>query len=369
MSESLGMFKYYLFKKDGKMIEVPARILELDNLLQKKYPNLRIHGLNQENKILLFNALFESNIDLMDSVIDLLNQGKKRNYLIHEEFEYITLISTDRFAHNYGFLTYSDSKKNNKEDREKLIPIIYKNDLYDANSKNNNYDLRPQVNDLIYPKTAILNLIKYKNAYTKDPEFLRNLKELLRTILENKLKERLPYSDDAFIGKDFGFEEMCATLEDLLTNSIIQEEYQSNSSLWINILSIITYLDKLDRVYKKHGKNIDFINEITSLVSLKGNKKAYNKYDYAKELKERSQKLQNKISAHNLAFGTIFSENDILYGRKTRDNISLAEQERKEMDYLNKINENDGSYYTLEDLPLFEYLNDDQFRENGGISR
>ena len=103
--------------------------------------------------------------------------------------------------------------------------------------------------------------------------------------------------------------------------------------------------------------------------SLKGNKKAYNKYDYAKELKERSQKLQNKISAHNLAFGTIFSENDILYGRKTRDSISLEEQERKDMDYLNKINENDDSYYTLEDLPLFEYLNDDQFRENGGISR
>ena len=369
MPDVNGIFKYYLFKKNGEVLEINASNVPMDDFLSKNYPSININNLGKDNKVLLFNALFDNNSDLMYQVIEQLNSNRKRNKYIYEEFDYVALLAADSFSHDFGFLCYGNSNKSIKN-REKLIPIIYRDDLY-SYGNNKTIDL----DDLKDPYHAVTHL--FSDVDLENDVYSKKLEELLRSILSIKFKSNLPYTDPDFVGRDFGFEEFTSSYDSLIHNSILREKYQPSSSLWINLLVIFNYFNRVKRIAHDKGINIDFIDEYQNLLEVKASRSSYkSSFDYKTAIEKAKSDLASKVNPYDLARCSIFSQTDVVKGRKKNDSdqMTISELEQSIVDEINKTNLSEDSYYTIGDFydnpDIYNYLNgNDSDTENMGRNR
>lgn len=116
-------YRYILVDKNGAELEIIPSELNADSEINPDCPRFSKH-LTMDENVHFFNALFDTNRELMENLIYLYNENHMS--LKPDDYVCVKLISKE-LTNSYGLPIYRSCREENKGNL--LMPIIYKSDL------------------------------------------------------------------------------------------------------------------------------------------------------------------------------------------------------------------------------------------------
>lgn len=317
-------YKYCLYFKDStkKPIIIKAIDLNLYEYIKTNSKSPSEIKFNPNALVYIFNAIHDDNKSLIKSIIERKKIKTPNIRYCVEDFDHVEMIAESFNAIHYGFAEYKDSKKEAGK-TERVIPIIYKSDyrnfrnmLEKKNIKLNN------LRDFFAPNELLLKIVKYIcSDDNMSTPFYRYAHDEMFRVTEEKYndenKRRLMYDtyhfDHSSIDK--------SDLYNLLDSDIIYEKYGSGSTLYFNLLSLITLFERLhimaiDKNQKFRYEAIAYIGDDIITESLK-REISYKSINDIRDGYENAQKqkliaddeilLTQIINAYNVSYGTNIS--------------------------------------------------------------
>ena len=129
-----GSYQYVLIDKKGIPFPIKPSELLKQKGMDPNYPTFDEH-LSMDENVHMFNAMFDSNKELMDNLIALWNLD--HTAINPNDYECVKLI-TKEMTNSYGLPMYHPCKEENKGNL--LVPIIYKSDLSIAEHRSKTND-------------------------------------------------------------------------------------------------------------------------------------------------------------------------------------------------------------------------------------
>ena len=260
---SACVFKYYLFKegdlKNPRVI--PVSSLNLKRIICLEYKNITSKDLKANRMMLMFNALFDSNKELLDAIIMEYKNAHPKSKIDQEKYERVRLVISGHNSEDFNFLDYDETKKNDEDKIERFVPIIYDSDF--VRSRYNGLSNRA---DLIYPRKMLMNIFspRYTVYKENDYSFDSSLYREIYRILLKKYTDRLKHVNPK-LNEDISIKESdTLNVYNLLNSDIIKKLYTRDSYLFISLLAIVAYHLRLHHLYKLINREYDINSTIVS---------------------------------------------------------------------------------------------------------
>lgn len=297
--------------------------LELNEEFLKQHPNAVVY---------LFNASFNTNKELLDKVTELYGALHPK---FKDKYDYIGMIAEGHNAEQYGFLKWSDSKKEIEYTEERLVPIIYYNDYSRIVSE-------VSVTDLLKPDDLVYKILKdiSSSINVENEEYVKQLMKIIYVILEPKYDSKIPYlTDEEMYYVDREYDK--SRVSNLLDSIPIRDKYEAKETLYYNLLSVIMVVERTKRAANNFNYSYEPYNGRVN------NKKLSNKaLAYLSILSEKE--YTDMIKSQNNEKIKRFEEDQALeelFQGETKE--SYDEIARRVIEEYNRAND---SYITLSDI-------------------
>lgn len=256
-------YSYYLFT-NGNEAEpkvIGARTLNLPEFLYDKYPKINKSDYMANSSTYLFNMLYSSNNELLNAVIDRYNEVHPKSKLNKEDFNYISMIGPGNKTKKYGLLKFKYSNKEKSEDKQKLIPFVFKDDIANIYVQCKKAGIEIKSTDLNHPSNL---LVKIFSAFSHVPEtsrfknFYNELERKYKSILNLKymdVYEHATERDKFLYIADPQLD--TKSIETLLNSGLMSNNYKLDSTLYFNILSMICHDIRIYTMVNDQGYTYD----------------------------------------------------------------------------------------------------------------
>ena len=330
-------YKYVLYFKDTtkKPIIIKAIDLDLYQYIKTNSKSPSEIKFNPNALVYIFNAIHNDNKSLVKAIIERKKLKTPNIRYDVDDIDHVEMIAESFNAIHYGFASYSDSDKE-KEKVERVIPIIYRSDycnfrnmLEKKNIKLNN------LRDFFAPDELISKIAKYicSDDNMNTPFYQYAHDEMFRVTEEkydDENKRRMLYDTNHFDHSSVDKTDLYY----LLDSDIIYEKYGKGSTLYFNLLSLITLFERLHIMANDKNKEFryeavayigsDIITESmkreVSYKSINDIRDGYENVQAQKLIAEDEILLTQIINAYNASYGTCISyqeyidnSNDAIY--------------------------------------------------------
>ncbi|MBR5662704.1 MAG: hypothetical protein IKX00_03505 [Bacilli bacterium] len=334
-------YKYVLYYKDStkKPIIINAIDLNLYNYIHSRSKSPSDIKFNPNALVYIFNATHNDNRSLLESVVERKKLKTPNVKYDADDFDHIEMIAESFNAVHYGFVKYSDTKKEDPK-IERVIPIIYKSDflnfakiLEEKNIKLNN------LRDFFSPDELITKISSYICSEKSNDVFYQFVHDEMFKVVEEKYDDenRRKMKYDTYHFDQSGIDKK--DLYSLLDSEIIYEKYGKGSTFFFNLLSLITLYERLHTI--ANDKNQKFRYEVLTYIGddlITESMKHEVSYKSINDIRDdyESNKNQKLIAEDEILLTEIINTYNISYGT----NISYQE-------YIDNFNN-----------PLYEGLNE-----------
>lgn len=242
-------YTYYLFVngRENEPVKITAITLNLVEYVKEKIHGIKSDMLTPNSAIFLFNALFSSNEELLRAVVGRYNSLHPRSKYVADDFDYIALLSAGQYTKDYKLLKYSYSSKIDPESKEKLIPIVYEEDLSRIINDGAMAEIKIDENDITHPCNLLVKIfssmrgsVPYKDQYSIDFDSMVEQKyyQILKLKYDNAY-DHLSEKDKYRLFVDY--EDDTRNIINLLNCNLIRQTYKKDSTLYFNLLSSISH--------------------------------------------------------------------------------------------------------------------------------
>ena len=270
---------YYLFQEGNERhpLEVRPIEMDLDTALEKsgEYTNINnISSLTSNCKFYLFNMLASSNQNLLNYVIRAYNEnGHPRSQIKEGLYDYVAVMAKGNNSVDYDFLKFKyqdrpidinpNENKNKKLNlRDKLVPTMYFEDFEKIQSICKSANIDVDYIDLNNPRKLLVKLfagineiIRTKDAI--DGAFYTDLKDKCYSVLRGKYVFDYNHTDEAdrdAVGTIYEYD--VKNIINLLNSGLIITNFEQDSTLYYNLLSLITndlrIRDRVNEISKEY---------------------------------------------------------------------------------------------------------------------
>lgn len=248
-STSGCIFKYYLFK-EGDLSNprvIPATSLDLRRIILLEYKNIADKDLTPNRIVLLFNALFDSNEELLNGIIMEYKNSHPKSKIDQENYSKVRLTASGDNSEGFNFIGYDENKNQDDDKKVRFVPIIFDSDF--VRSRYNGFSNKA---DLINPRKVLMSIFgpKYSVDYSGKLQFDRELYEAIYEILYKKYYDRLEWVNEE-LNKRVNVRRNVDTLSvyNLLNSDIIKKLYSEDSYLFVNLLAVVAYHSRLEHLF------------------------------------------------------------------------------------------------------------------------
>ncbi|MBR5662703.1 MAG: hypothetical protein IKX00_03500 [Bacilli bacterium] len=298
-------YSYYLFTNgnENEPKVIGARTLNLPEFLYDKYPNIRKDDYMANSSTYLFNMLYSSNQELLNAVIDRYNEVHPRSKLDKNNYNYIAMMGPGNKTKKYGLLKFKYSDKEKKEDKQKLIPFVFKSDVINICEQCKKAGIDIKAKDFNHPSNLLVKMFSSfwfisKNSKYKD--FYNELERKYESLLKLKYMDVIEHATEQekfYYIADPSMD--TRSIEKLLNSGLISNKYKLDSVLYFNILSMVCHDIRLYTMANDQGYTYNPVTRKIGYDDVSANYQGLTAISSIQELRERNIENTNENTEGN----------------------------------------------------------------------
>lgn len=326
------MYRYFLVKdndfSNAKVVSVNS--LRLESIIINEYHNITEQDLTLNRMMVLFNALFDSNEELLKGIINQYKRVHPNSKIDEEGYTRVVLIGNQHNSEDFGYQVYEGNKNVKEQNVQRVVPIIYDSDFV-----HNINDGFSQKEFLIEPRRMLMLMFPENclKTYQNDDlgKFQKDLYKLIYEMLEKKYDSRIKHinpKEDKTIKINKKNDKK--NIYTMLNSDVFAKVYSSDSSIFFNLLAVIAY-----------HRRIDYTIYLSS--KYKNTKKRY-------DMNTTILTYRDKFSFSCKSIHEIRYDIEMYYqsmGKVTSTKPSVYEEDVYQL--LMKYNEDHDTFYTIDD--------------------